>query len=92
VISMEPENATYLDTYAWILFKMGKIKKSLEIMEKILSNKNNNDAEYFEHYGFMLKAGNKCNEAIEVWKKAIEIDTSKTYLEEEIKNCSGKRK
>ncbi|MBP7731661.1 MAG: tetratricopeptide repeat protein [Bacteroidales bacterium] len=92
VISREPENATYLDTYAWVLFKMGKVRKSIEVIEKILSNKDNNDAEYFEHYGFMLKGVNRCKDAIEVWRKAIEIDKSKTYLEEEIKNCSGKKK
>lgn len=36
VIQLEPSNATYLDTYAWVLFKRGKYMEALFIIEQAM--------------------------------------------------------
>ena len=69
------ENPVYMDTYAWILYLMGRTdealetqKKTIELMEKagIL------DPEAMSHYADMLvKTGNK-EEAIKYYQKALE--------------------
>ena len=46
------------------------------------------DAEWCEHYGFILKAMKRCNDAIEYWKRAEKIDKRKEYLDKEIENCT----
>ena len=91
VIEQEKDNPIFLDTYAWVLFKQGKTKKAAKIMEQIISQGSNLSAEHYEHYGFILKKLKKCEKAIENWKIAIKLDSSKTYLNTEIENC-GKRK
>ncbi|MDX2414093.1 MAG: tetratricopeptide repeat protein, partial [Bacteroidales bacterium] len=49
-------NPTNLDTYAWVLYKTGKFRKAEEIMKSIEEAGMLNDAELFEHYGFIKKA------------------------------------
>jgi len=90
VIEKEKDNATYLDTYAWVLFKMGKTKAAAKIMEQVIAQGSNLSAEHYEHYGFMLKKLKKCNQAVENWEIAIKLDSSKNNLTNEIENC-GKR-
>jgi tetratricopeptide (TPR) repeat protein len=90
VIEQEKDNATFLDTYAWVLFKQGKNRAAAKIMEQVISRGTDLSAEHFEHYGFILQKLRKCNQAIEYWKIAIKLDSSKSHLNNEIENC-GKR-
>jgi tetratricopeptide (TPR) repeat protein len=72
----EPENATYLDTYGWIMFKMNELKEAKTYIEKAIRKGAYNNAEVLDHYGeIMFKLG-KCNEAIEAWNKVLELDSS----------------
>jgi Tfp pilus assembly protein PilF len=86
VIEQDKDNATFLDTYAWVLYKRGKLKEAARVMESIFL-KGGNDAEYYEHYGYILMKQRKCNEAVLNWNKAQELDKSKEYLTKEIENC-----
>ena len=87
VVEIEGDNPTFLDTYAWVLYKRGKIRDAAKIMEGIISKGKDLNAEYFEHYGFILKDMKKCNKAVEYWSKAIDLDTTKMELKIEIENC-----
>ena len=87
VIEIEKENTTYLDTYAWVLYKRGKLKEAARIMEEIINSGKTPDAEWYEHYGFILSEQHNCLRAIENWNNAIRIDSTKTELQEEIRNC-----
>ncbi len=87
VIEKEKGNTTYLDTYAWILYKRGKLKDAARIMEEIINSGETPDAEWYEHYGFILSKQRNCSKAIENWNYAIRLDSTKTELQEEIKNC-----
>ena len=53
VIEREKGNTTYLDTYAWVLYKRGKLKEAAKIMEEIIKSGETPDAEWYEHYGFI---------------------------------------
>jgi len=80
-------NTTYLDTYAWILYKRGKLKEAARIMDEIIKSGEKPDAEWYEHYGFILKKQHKCSMAIENWNIALKLDSTKVNLNEEIKDC-----
>jgi tetratricopeptide (TPR) repeat protein len=90
-IIAEKDNATFLDTYAWILFKRGRLKEASRIMEGIISGDAPEDAEYYEHYGYILKGMNNCKEAVIYWDKAIKKDSNKVNLNTEISNCQTGR-
>jgi tetratricopeptide (TPR) repeat protein len=87
VIGKEKGNTTYLDTYAWVLYKRGKLKEAARIMEEIINSGETPDAVWYEHYGFILAKQHNCSGAIERWSYAIKLDSTKTGLQEEIKNC-----
>jgi len=87
VIEREKDNNTYLDTYAWVLYKRGKTREAAKIMERIINTEEGNDAEYFEHYGYILRKLGKCREAEKNWEKALALDKEKTQLRKEIENC-----
>jgi tetratricopeptide (TPR) repeat protein len=86
-IEAEPENKTFLDTYGWILYKRGKLKEAEKIFEGIIDMDEESDAEYFEHYGYILKKSKDCKNAVLNWKSALKLDSTKVYLIKEIENC-----
>lgn len=90
VILSEPDNNTYLDTQAWVFYKQKKYRKAESVMRKILDSDNTDDAVYYEHYGFILKAMKRCEEAVIFWNMALELDDSKENVKEEIQKCISK--
>lgn len=86
VIETEGSNHTYLDTYAWVLYKRGKKREAEKVMKKIIEE-GGNDAEFFEHLGFIMESRKNCREAIEYWEKALKLDEKKEYLKKEIEKC-----
>lgn len=87
VINKEKRNGTFVDTFAWVLYKRGKYKEAERVMEELMSKDKTDDSEWFEHYGFIMKALKKCSVAIDYWRKSLNLDNSKEYLKQEIKNC-----
>ncbi len=90
VIEKDRKNTAYLDTYGWILYKRGKLKAADKIMQEIISSGEAPDAEWYEHYGYILKKEKKCDKAVENWNIALKIDSSKIELKNEIKNCKSR--
>lgn len=84
------ENITYLDTYAWVLYKRGKYREAEKVMSRIFGSGNIADGELIEHYGYIKKALGRCEDAIALWQSALRIDENKTYLIEEIRKCIEK--
>jgi tetratricopeptide (TPR) repeat protein len=90
VIEKEKENGTFLDTYAWVLYKRGKIKDAAKIMESIIQKGTDVNSENYEHYAFIMKSMKRCDKAIENWNLAFKLDTTKTELLIEVENCTKK--
>ena len=83
---LEPDNGTYQDTYAWILYCLGDYKNAKKWLEKALKNGGDKSAVIIEHYGDVLfKLGQK-KEAVVEWKKAKLIDPDSKLLDKKIKN------
>lgn len=83
---LEPNNGTYQDTYAWILYCLEDYDNARLWIEKALKNGGDKSAVIIEHYGDILfKLGEK-KEAIDQWKKAKLIDSGSELLDKKIKN------
>jgi tetratricopeptide (TPR) repeat protein len=79
----EPNNASYLDTYGWILYKRGKYKEAAEYVKKSL-DQDAGDATVTEHYGdIMFKLGD-AESAVTFWKKARQLGATSEKLDKEI--------
>jgi len=70
VVERFPDNPTYLDTHAWVLFKKGEYTLAKFYMETALKNGGDQNATLLEHYGDILFMLEKLEEAKEYWNKA----------------------
>ena len=85
-VKAEPDNATYLDTYAWIFFKKGDYSLARLYMKNALDKSPEASAELFEHYGDILYMLGEVDEAVEYWQKALDAGSeSAELLKEKIK-------
>lgn len=94
-VKAEPENATYLDTYAWILFEKGRYTEARIYIEQALKNGGETSRVIVEHCGDIYYKLGEEKKALEFWKKADNIepdsdDGSTPPTEAEIKRLKRK--
>lgn len=83
-IKMAPDNATYIDTYAWIFFIQGNYPLAKIYIEQALSKDQTNSAELMDHYGDILYMSGEKEKAVEQWIKAKESGKKSTTLDKKI--------
>lgn len=83
-IKLEPDNATYLDTYAWIFFVQGNYTLAKIYIESALEKDTAKSAELVDHYGDILFMGGDKERAVEQWKKAKEMGKRSEILDRKI--------
>ncbi len=63
--------ASFFDTYGWILYKEGKYEKAKEYIQKAIDmNPTNADGTLYEHMGDVYYKMNETDKAVEYWKTA----------------------
>lgn len=82
--SLAPENASFEDTYAWILFKQKKYAEAKLWAEKSLQHDKNASATKTEHYGDILYFLGDVAGAVQNWQKAKDFGASSPVLERKI--------
>ena len=75
-------NPTFLDTKAWVLYKLGNYTEAKKVMQKALSLNRNNSYEYPLHYGHILYALGEEFMAKTYWRKALEACTNQEEVNE----------
>ena len=85
-VKAEPQNSTYLDTYAWILFEKGRYTEAKLYIDDAIKNEQTPSAAVVEHCGDIYYMIGDVEKALEYWQKAsgMEDNESKT-LERKIK-------
>jgi tetratricopeptide (TPR) repeat protein len=83
-LKADPTNAAYLDSLGWVLFKQGDAKAALEPIRKAVELNEEPDATLYDHLGDIYAALNQREKAREAWRKALEIEPSKT-IEQKLK-------
>ena len=82
-ISIEPDNAAFLDTIGWIYFKLGTYRKAKEYLEKSLSINDNNPV-ILEHLGDIYLKLNKSIKAVNIYEKVLQIDADNQLIKDKI--------
>ena len=81
---LSPDNATFEDTYAWVLYQKGDYTNALVWIEKAIEH-GATGGEVMEHYGDILFRNGKTNAAVEAWSKALGQPGVSSQLEQKIK-------
>jgi len=55
VIAKYPNELTFADTYAWVLYQMGKYQQAKQVMDKFLSSRSTWSSTFEEHYKQILE-------------------------------------
>ncbi len=82
---LEPNNGTFQDTYAWILYKLHQYDEALTWIIKAVDNGSSESPVVLEHYGDILYKLNRKNEAYEKWKLAKGFGKGSELLEKKLK-------
>jgi Tfp pilus assembly protein PilF len=84
-VKMEPDNSTYIDTYAWIFFMQKNYPLAKIYIEQAISKDRTNSPELVDHYGDILYLTGDKEKALEQWKKAKELGKNSATLDRKIK-------
>ena len=84
-IKAEPKNATYLDTYAWILFMQKRYAEAKIYIDQALQNDADSSAVITEHAGDIYIQNKDTDRAVELWQQALEKDPKNKLLIRKIK-------
>lgn len=87
-VQAEPQNATFLDTYAWVFYKRKEYTMAQLYIEMAIKNERRPSSDIYDHYGdILLAVGNK-QEALKQWKKALELDAGNKELLEKVEKLT----
>ena len=81
---LQPNNASFQDTYAWVLFKMGNYEQALLWMERAIAGAEHKSVTVMEHYGDILYFLNRKEEALTNWKIAQSLGQGSDKLAQKI--------
>lgn len=70
-VLLEPENGTYLDTYAWVLYMRKDYSQALYYMKLAIQYSPEISGVLYEHYGDILYRNDEKEKALEMWKKCF---------------------
>ena len=81
---LERDNASYNDTYGWILFAQGKYAEAKLWLEKAVANGASNNAVILEHLGDVEYKLNNSQAALDYWIKAKKAGAGSDILDRKI--------
>ena len=84
-IKAEPKNATYLDTYAWILFMQKRYDEAKIYIDQTLQCDSDSSAVMLEHAGDIYYHTGNAAEAVALWQKALERSSEKSEIKDDRK-------
>lgn len=83
-IKAEPNNATYLDTYAWILYKQQRYEEAYTYIEQALAADSVPSDVLYEHAGDICYRMGDTARAVDYWKQALEVQRKAEAVEQRL--------
>ena len=80
---LAPNNRSYIDTYGWILYQLGKYKEAEEWLGRAVKMGNKNGV-ILEHYADVLYRLDRKEEALMLWKEVKSLGSGSEWLDKKI--------
>jgi tetratricopeptide (TPR) repeat protein len=72
-LEIDPDNGAFLDSYAWVLYKLKRYDEAIVQLNKALEYEDS-DSILFDHQGDIYTALNEPEKAKKSWEKALQLD------------------
>lgn len=83
-VKAEPNNSTYLDTYAWILFEKGNYAEARIYIDNAMKSDGEKSDVIVEHCGDIYFMTGDVEGALKYWKQALEMGSESKTLKQKI--------
>jgi Tfp pilus assembly protein PilF len=85
-VKAEPKNATFLDTYAWVLYKQERYAEAKIYIDQALKNDTDSvtSADILDHAGDIYLKADEYAEAVRLWQRALDNGGDKAALTRKI--------
>jgi Putative Zn-dependent protease, contains TPR repeats len=83
-VQVQPDNSTFIDTYAWVFFVKEYYSLAKFYIESALSKGGDKSSEIVDHYGDILYMSGEKEKAVEQWKKALEMGKDTEIIRKKI--------
>lgn len=92
-VDAEPQNATYLDTYAWIMFQLRQYTQAKIYINETLNNadETQGNASLYDHAGDIYFRNGHTQDAMNYWKKAWQLTTDKADKQKILRKLRRRR-
>ncbi len=84
-VKAEPSNATFLDTYAWILFEKGNYAEARIYIDDAMKSDGEKSDVIVEHCGDIYYMTGDVDGALKYWQQALDMGSQSKTLKEKIK-------
>jgi tetratricopeptide (TPR) repeat protein len=84
LVARNPEDATYLDTHAWVLYVSGEFEEAKLYIEKAVNSNDDLSGTIIEHYGDILFKLGDVDSAVKQWQKAKGMDETSELIDKKI--------
>jgi len=85
-VNANPNNATFIDTYAWVYFKKKNYDMALFYIKAAITKADEPSSDIIEHYGDILYMTGDKDEALKQWEKALELNPESEILKRKVEN------
>ena len=83
-VKAEPNNSTYLDTYAWILFEKGNYAEARLYIDDAMKNDGAKSDVIVEHCGDIYYMTGDVDGALKYWKQSLEMGSKSKTIRQKI--------
>lgn len=86
-VEVDPNSSSFMDTYGWVLYRLGEYEAAEIWVKKSLDYPEGDGAVVLEHYGDILYKLGRKDEALTYWQKALDTgDEASEFLEKKVKD------
>lgn len=82
LVEQHPDNATFLDTHAWVLYQLKEFKLAVKLLEKAAAR--NPSGTVLEHYGDALFQVGEKEQAVAQWIRAKQAGANGALIDKKI--------